>query len=104
MTIILKGGGKIENIITIRSFGSRCLEVFISGGRIQNNPLREHIRYFIILNSYKMLNFNGHPLHFVSYDKISERNPKFVAQTGVNEYGNCLCIWQVGNQYFICVA
>lgn len=30
MTIILKGGGKIENIITIRSFGSRCLEVFIS--------------------------------------------------------------------------
>lgn len=31
MTIILKGGGKIENIHTIRGFGDRCLEVFISG-------------------------------------------------------------------------
>ena len=51
-----------------------------------------------------MLKFNGHPLHFVSYDKISERNPKFVAQTRIDEYGRCLCIWQVDDQYFICVA
>lgn len=38
MTIILKGGGKIENIITIRSFGSRCLEIFISGEDSQIIP------------------------------------------------------------------
>lgn len=31
MTLILKGGRKIENIHTIRGFGDRCLEVFISG-------------------------------------------------------------------------
>lgn len=51
-----------------------------------------------------MLKFNGHPLHFVSYNKISEHNPKFVAQTGMDECGRNLCIWQVGDQYFICVA
>ena len=50
-----------------------------------------------------MPKFNG-LLHFVSYDKISERNPKFITQTGLDEYGYYLCIWQVDNQYFICVA
>lgn len=38
MTIILKGGGKIENIHTIRGFGDRCLEVFISGEDSQIIP------------------------------------------------------------------
>ena len=51
-----------------------------------------------------MLKFNEHPLHFVAYAKIAERNPQFVAQTGMDEYGRGLCIWQVGDQYFICVA
>lgn len=51
-----------------------------------------------------MLKFNEHPLHFVAYSKITERNPQFIAQTGMDEYGRHLCIWQVDDQYFICVA
>ena len=46
MTIILRDGGKIENILTIRSFGKRCLEVFISGEESQIIPC-ENI--FVIL-------------------------------------------------------
>lgn len=46
MTIILKGGGKIENILTIRGFGNRYLEVFISGEDSQIIPC-ENI--FVIL-------------------------------------------------------
>ena len=46
MTIILKGGGKIENIHTIRGFSNRCLEVFISGEDSQIIPC-ENI--FVIL-------------------------------------------------------
>lgn len=38
MTLILKGGRKIENIHTIRGFGDRCLEVFISGEDSQIIP------------------------------------------------------------------
>lgn len=38
MTIILKGGKKIENIFTIRSFGKRYLEVFILGEESQVIP------------------------------------------------------------------
>lgn len=40
MTIILKDGRKIENIFTIRSFGKRCLEVFILGGESQIIPCK----------------------------------------------------------------
>lgn len=46
MTIILKGGGKIENIHTIRGFGDRRLEIFISGEDSQVIPC-ENI--FVIL-------------------------------------------------------
>ena len=51
-----------------------------------------------------MLKFNEHPLHFVAYSKIAGRNPQFIAQTGIDEYGRHLCICQVGDQYFIYVA
>lgn len=51
-----------------------------------------------------MLTYNGKPLKFTSYSKIENEDHKWIAQTRMDEFGQTLQIWQVGEQYYVTIA
>ena len=53
-----------------------------------------------------MTQFNGKPLHFVKYASIENKNPQFVAQTTMLDFGRYLAIWYVesDDKYYMCIG
>lgn len=51
-----------------------------------------------------MLTYNGESLKFTSYSKIENEDPKWIAQTRMDEFGRTLQIWLVGEQYYVTIA
>lgn len=50
--------------------------------------------------------FDGKPLGFIKYEKIENKNPKFVAQTALLDCGHNITIWFVEseNKYYACIG
>lgn len=51
-----------------------------------------------------MLTYNGKQLKFTSYSKIEDKNPKWVAQSCMDEFGRSLQIWEVEGEYFVTIG
>lgn len=50
------------------------------------------------------IQYRGKPLKFCSYCTIEDKNPIWIAQTRADEYGCTLQIWQVDENYYICIG
>ena len=48
-----------------------------------------------------MLTYNGKQLKFTSYSKIEDKNPKWLAQSCMDEFGRSLQIFEVDGEYYI---
>lgn len=51
-----------------------------------------------------MLTYNGKPLKFTSYSKIEDKNPKWVAQSAMDDFQHSLQIWEVEGEYFVTIG
>lgn len=50
-----------------------------------------------------MLTYNGNPLKFTSYSKIENKNPKWVAQSCMDDHQHSLQIFEVNGEYYIVI-
>ena len=50
--------------------------------------------------------FNGKELGFIKYEKIENKNPKFIAQTAMLDGGRYIAIWFVESEdkYYACIG
>ena len=68
------------------------------------NPAEGWKVYHRLQEAAKDMQYRGKPLKFCSYCTIEDKNPIWIAQTRADEYGCTLQIWQVDENYYICIG
>lgn len=52
------------------------------------------------------ITYNNKPLSFIKYERIENKNPKFVGQTTLLDGGRYISIWyvEIEDKYYACIA